>query len=221
MLGKLFAYKAILQSSILTEPVLAIESWNELLDLIYGMARDTPWLREECALVLVQAIETLPAEPKLESCVRGVAERLVSYKLADTPEGVAIWLGLQARHEPTLPSNVWHDNDPLSTKNRPKLIKVLKGDIQSSSDGDKSDAVKSAGSNTNPQFAWTVILSKVLQLDEESEAAQKDGSKSQFGQLWLNIVDGKLLQVFKVTISDGTSTTFRLIIFSRTQVLRL
>lgn len=192
MIGKLFAYKAILQSSILIEPELAMESWNKLLDLIYGMAKNTPWLREECALVLVQTIETLPAEEKLAPCMQALTERLVSYKLANTPDGIAIWLALQASHGSTLPANVWHDNDPLSMKNRPKLIKVLKGDIQNAPDGGESDAIKSAAANANPQFAWNAILSKVLQMDSESKAAQTDASKSQFGQLWLGIVDGML-----------------------------
>ncbi|KAJ4303541.1 ubiquitin C-terminal hydrolase Ubp14 [Kalmusia sp. IMI 367209] len=193
LIGKLFAYKAILQSSILVEPELAMSSWNELLDLIYAMARDIPWLREECALILVQTIETLTTEAKLEPFVRALSERLVSYKLANTPEGIAIWLALQTKHEAALPANVWHDNDPLSTKNRPKLSKVLKGDIQNAPDSGTSDAIKSAAANANPQFAWTVILSKVLQIDNEAKVPQADANKSQFGQLWLNIVDAQLL----------------------------
>ncbi|KAF9733308.1 hypothetical protein PMIN06_007512 [Paraphaeosphaeria minitans] len=192
LIGKLFAYKAVLQSSILIEPELAMDSWNELLDLIYEMARDTPWLREECALVLVQTIETLPAEAKIEPCVRAISERLVSYKIANTPEGIAIWLALQEQHADTLPANVWHDNDPISMKNRPKLAKVLKGDIQSSLGSDESEAVKSGATNANPQFAWNTLLSKVLQMDSESKAARTDAGKSQFGQLWLSIVDAQL-----------------------------
>ncbi|KAL5392734.1 hypothetical protein DPSP01_000435 [Paraphaeosphaeria sporulosa] len=192
LIGKLFAYKAVLQSSILIEPELAMDSWNELLDLIYGMARDTPWLREECALVLVQTIETLPVKAKIEPCVRAISERLVSYKIANTPEGIAIWLALQEQYASTLPANVWHDNDPISMKNRPKLAKVLKGDIQSSLGSDESEAVKSSATNANPQFAWNTLLSKVLQMDSESKAARTDASKSQFGQLWLSIVDAQL-----------------------------
>jgi len=221
LIGKLFAYKAILQSSILFEPDLAIDSWNQLLDLIYGMARDTPWLREECALVLVQTIETLPTEAKLEPCVRALSERLVSYKLANTPEGIAIWLALQEQHASTLPANVWHDNDPLSMKNRPKLAKVLKGDIQSSLGSDESNAVKSAATNANPQFAWNTLLSKVLQMDSESATARTDASKSQFGQLWLSIVDGELLIKYMKTITDRTSTIVWVVFLARTQILGL
>ena len=141
--------------------------------------------------MLVQTIEMLPAEAKVEPCVQAMSQRLVSYKLADTPEGVAVWLSLQSCHESTLPANVWHDNDPLSMKNRPKLIKVLKGDVQSSGKEEGSDATKAATASVNPQFAWSVILSKVLQVDSESKAARTDASKSQFGQLWLGVVDGK------------------------------
>jgi DNA polymerase phi len=219
MIGKLFAYKAVLLSSILIEPKLAMDSWNGLLDLIYGMARDTPWLREECALVLVQTIETLPAGANIEPCVRALSERLVSYKIANTPEGIAIWLALQEEHASILPANVWHDNDPLSMKNRPKLAKVLKGDIQSSLGSDESEAVKSAATNANPQFAWNTLLSKVLQMDSESEASRTDASKSQFGQLWLNIVDGELSMNYLTITTDRTSATVWDVFLARTQIL--
>lgn len=196
-----------------------MESWNELLDHIYGMAKDTPWLREECAMVLVQTIESLPAESNLELYVRGLSERLVSYKLANTPEGIALWLALQARPEPFLPANIWHDNDPLSTKNRPKLIKVLKGDIQDSSENGESDTIKAAATSVNPQFAWNVILSKLLQGDNESKVARTDASKSQFGQLWLSVIDGKLVTLNVVENADPTSTNLRFFFISRAQVL--
>lgn len=221
MIGKLFAYKAILQSSILVEPQVAINSWNELLDLIFGMARDTPWLREECALVLVQTIETLSTEAKVEPCVRALSERLVSYKLANTPEGIAVWLALQEQHASTLPPNVWHDNDPLSMKNRPKLAKVLKGDIQASLGSHEPEVVKSASTTANPQFAWNTLLSKVLQMDSESVAARNDASKSQFGQLWLSIVDGELLNQSTTINTDHSSATLWIIFFARTQILGL
>ncbi|KAF1979838.1 hypothetical protein BU23DRAFT_523395 [Bimuria novae-zelandiae CBS 107.79] len=192
LIGKLFAYKAIMQSSVLVEPEVALDSWNKLLDLIYSMARDTSWLREECALVLVQTVETLPSEAKLEPCLRALGTRLVTFNLADTPEGIVIWLALQARHDFALPDNVWHDKDPLSKKNRPKLVKVLKGDVQNSFKSAESDATKSAATNANSQFAWNAVLSKVLQMDSESKTTPTDASKSQFGQLWLGIVDALL-----------------------------
>lgn len=191
LIGKLFAYKAILQSAVLTEQKSALASWNQLLDLIYAMARDTPWLREECALILVQTVETLNTEAEHEPFVQALSERLVSFNLANTPEGVAIWIALQGKHEKALPANVWHENDPLSAKNRPKLSKVLKGDIQNASEDKEGEKVKAAAANANPQFAWTVIFAKLLKTDSESKIAQKDANKSQFGQLWLSIVDGR------------------------------
>lgn len=170
-------------------------------------------------MVLVQTIETLPTEAKLEPYVQALSERLVSYKLANTPEGIALWLALQARPEPSLPANVWHDNDPLSAKNRPKLIKVLKGDIQDSSENGESDTIKAAATSVNPQFAWNVILSKLLQGDNESKTARTDASKSQFGQLWLGVVDGKPLNPNPMIIAYPISPNFWIIFVSRAQVL--
>ena len=192
MIGKLFAYKAILQSSVLIEPKVELESWTKLLDLVYGLARDVPWLREECGLILVQAVESLSDDSKSEPCLRTLGERLVSFKMANTPEGIAIWLALRSKNAAVLPGNVWQNDDPLSMKNRAQLSKILKGDIQSPSDNKDADLVKTGAANPNPPFAWNVIISKMLAMDSNTEEAHSDARKSQFGQLWLSAVDAHL-----------------------------
>lgn len=182
-----------MQSSILVKPELSLESWNELLDRIYGMARDVPWLREECGLVLVEAIRTLESKPEYEPGAKELARRLTSFNLVNSPEGVAIWLAMRTKFEAVLPANTWHQNDPLSKKERTRLAKILKENFHASPVQGEPDPVKSAAANPNPSFAWDVILSKLLYSDSGAKEDRKEVSKSEFSQFWADTVDGKCL----------------------------
>jgi DNA polymerase phi len=86
-IGRLFGYKAIMQSGILLEPSLSLDCWSKVLDHIYGMARKVPWLREECGLIVVEAIKNLGSKEDFRSCAQEAVQRLVSSGLANTPGG--------------------------------------------------------------------------------------------------------------------------------------
>ncbi|KAF2012208.1 hypothetical protein BU24DRAFT_352794 [Aaosphaeria arxii CBS 175.79] len=193
LIGKLFGYKAMMQSSILLEPEFSPECWNTVLDHIYGMARDVPWLREECGLILVEAVKSLKDHSDGSTAVSDLVQRLDTFKLTNTPEGVAIWLAARADFKDVLPSNVWHHDDPLSKKERSRLAKILKEDFRSVSQDGKEEAIKSAAANPNPIFAWDLVLSEILRRDEEAKAKKKDSAKTDFPQFWLDTVDGNLL----------------------------
>jgi len=175
-----------MQSRVLTEPNLSLESWTKVLDHIFELARDIPWLREECGLILVEAINSLNSKPELGDFAQQVIERLVSFNLANTPEGVAIWLTVKAQFEEVLPGDVWNSNDPLSKKERTRLAKILKEDFRNSSESGEGDSIKSAAANPNPTFAWDLVLSEMLQRD-----GLKESSKPEFAQFWLDTVDSK------------------------------
>ncbi|CAI6335213.1 unnamed protein product [Periconia digitata] len=193
LIGKLFAYKAIMQSSVLIKPQLSLESWNELLNRIYEMARDVPWLREECAMIIVQAIQSLDSRADLEPCARELVQRLVSFNLVNTPEGVAVWLALKdSAYATVLPEKIWHSNDPLAKKERDRLAKVLKENYRNPSGDNKSEDVKSAAAHHNPSFVWDVILSKFIQADNEAKGDKVDCEKSEFSRFWLDSVDAHL-----------------------------
>lgn len=204
LIGKLFAYKAVLQSSILLEPELSMVGWNEVLDRISELARDVPWLREECGLILVQVVESLNSQYQSVSsvCAQAIVQRLLSFNLVNTPEGVAIWLALQVHHNETLPVGVWHQNDPLSKKERTRLAKALRQDFQNSADQSKSEAVKSAPANPNPPFAWGLIMTQLLRKDGETTRNRPDAEKAEFSRFWLDTVDGKSLETLIVLLSD-------------------
>lgn len=180
-----------MQSSILLTPRLSLDGWNELLNRIYGMARDVPWLREECGMILVQAVQSLDSKADLEPCAQELVQRLVSFNLVNTPEGVAIWLALkESAYEKVLPEKVWHSQDPLAKKERIRLAKVLKENYRSSSEDGTSGDVKSAAAHANPSFVWDLILEKLIQLDNKTKGDKVECEKSEFSRFWLDSVDG-------------------------------
>ncbi|KAI4694578.1 hypothetical protein J4E81_006176 [Alternaria sp. BMP 2799] len=190
-IGKLFGFKAIMQSSILIEPELSLDAWNKLLDNVYRMARDIPWLREECGMVLVEAVRSLKGQSQYQKCVEEILERLNTFKLVSTPEGVAVWLTVQASYPATLPASVWHDKDPLARKERSRLAKILKEDFNKndSEDGEEK-AIKTGTTNSNPSFTWDLVFAEILRRDEQSKSSSKD--KTEFPQFWIDTVDSSL-----------------------------
>ncbi|KAF2195428.1 hypothetical protein K469DRAFT_681743 [Zopfia rhizophila CBS 207.26] len=193
LVGKLFGYKAIMQSSILIEPEVLLECWNKVLDYIYGMARDIPWLREECGLILYEAVKSLDSKPAFATCAQEMVKRLSSFQLVNTPEGVAIWLAVRANFPSSvLPEHIWHKKDPLSKKDRIRLAKILKEDFQTTSENGSILSVKSASANPNPIFVWNIVLSEVLQRDQKQGSDQAGSKTGHFAQFWMDAVDSNL-----------------------------
>jgi DNA polymerase phi len=176
------------------EPEPSMECWNKLLDHIYGMARDVPWLREECGMVLVEAAKSLKGRQQHEECAMEMIGRLSAFKLNSTPEGVAIWLTVQVSYESVLPEGVWHGKDPLSKKERPRLAKILKESYQGASENGNADILKTAAASPNPTFAWNLVLSEILRRDEQGKSEKLD-----FPQFWVDIVDSEYaIAIFKL-----------------------
>lgn len=121
-------------------------------------------------------------------------QRLIAFKLTNTPEGVAVWLTVRAQWPDVLPANIWHDQDPLSKKERTRLAKILKEDFRTMSENSGDENIKSAAANPNPIFAWNTVLSEVLQREEK-----------EFPQFWLDTVDSKLntgIMIFRANHSQ-------------------
>ena len=178
-----------MQSAIVIEPTLSLECWNELLDRISGMARDIPWLREECGMVLVEAVRSLKAREEYQKCAEELIGRLSAFKLISTPEGVAVWLTVQASYEHALPEGIWHGKNPLSKKERSRLAKILKENFQSESENGTDGATKTAAASPNPPFTWDLVLSEILRRDEQRRS---HAETTEFPQFWIDTVDSKL-----------------------------
>jgi DNA polymerase phi len=173
------------------EPELSMECWNKLLDHIYGMARDIPWLREECGMVLVEAAKSLQGRQEYEECAKEMVGRLNAFKLTSTPEAVAIWLTVQVNYEHVLPDGVWHSKDPLSKKERLRLAKILKENYQGAREDGVGEVVKSGVASPNPTFAWNLVLSEILRRDDQNRSEKQESSKTEFPQFWIDTVDSE------------------------------
>jgi DNA polymerase phi len=182
----------VLQSSIVIDPEPSMECWNKLLDHIYGLARDVPWLREECGMVLVEAAKSLQGRKRYEECAKEMIGRLGAFKLNSTPEGVAIWLTVRSNYEQVLPDGIWHHKDPLSKKERARLAKILKENYQGAQEDGSADTLKTAAASPNPTFAWHLIFSEILRKDEQSQS-DKVSSKAEFPQFWIDTVDSRYI----------------------------
>lgn len=206
-----------MQSSILLEPELSLDSWNKLLDNVYRMARDIPWLREECGMVLVEAVRSLKGQLQYQKCAEEVLERLNTFKLVSTPEGVAVWLTVKAHYPEALPEGVWHDKDPLAKKERSRLAKILKEDFNKSESEDaKDETTKTGTTNPNPSFTWDLAFAEILQRDEQSKSDSKD--KVEFPQFWIDTVDSKSnhLKEWLACVTDCDRQPFLFVSIPRT-----
>lgn len=210
LIGRLFGYKAVLQSFIVINPDLSMECWSQLLDHIYGMARDIPWLREECGMVLVEAAKSLQGQAQYENCAKEMISRLGTFKLVSTPEGVAIWLTVQSSYGQVLPEGIWHAKDPLSKQERTRLARILKESYQGVQEDGSSDAVKTAAANPNPTFVWNMVLNEILSRDKQSGLGKQESPKVTFPQFWLDTVDSRYKICITITVTNSLQIIFSL-----------
>lgn len=154
-----------------------------------------PWLREECGLVLVEAVNNAKTDDASKRCIEELIKRLSSYQQNYTPQGVAIWLAVRARFQDLLPTSVWHDLDPLSKQERGRLAKVLREDFGNIVNDNQEETIKAGGANPNPIFAWEVVINEILRRDEGA-------AKPQFTQFWLDVVDSMLITQLGVYPTD-------------------
>ncbi|KAF2808043.1 uncharacterized protein BDZ99DRAFT_536019 [Mytilinidion resinicola] len=186
LIGQIAGYRAILESTILVQPSVPLECWNNLLDRIYELARDKPWLREECGSVLCGTVRNLQSIKGNTKHIEEIIGRLSTYNLAKTPEGIAIWLVTRSLFsQDVLPEDIWRKKDPLCTKERRVLANVLKENFVNVSDSKpKSDSknVKGGSAHSRPSFAWHFVLQEMLGRE----------SKSDFAKFWIDVVDENL-----------------------------
>lgn len=125
--------------------------------------------------------------------IEAALERLCSHDLARSPEGIAVWLAAKDMFpNATFPSKVWKHDDPLDTKERSSLSKIMKESGAGASESEnKANTAKSSGVwNSKLHFAWDAVLSR-------TSVETKDKSKKprmSFVDFWTEVVDSEYLQ---------------------------
>lgn len=175
LLGRMYAYHAILQSDVLRNATEAEVS--SVFDAIAELAPQKEWLRNECGLILMKFLRT-PANADL---VLSLIASLDSRSLLKSPEGVALWLTAKDNFESIkLPKKIWHHRNPLSSQDRGELTRILlKNAVESKEieqpqqNGEGKKKIKGSGARQSmPSFAWSVILQHLYKTDDGKDLAQ-------------------------------------------------
>lgn len=179
----------MIQSQLLFAKDVSIAEWEKVLDHIFKLATETTWLRRECGVTLYETLATLAQIKDLDvEYVNLLVKRLEPFKLTKTPEGLAIWLTTSALFpNAKLPKGVWNHNDPLSSKERGTVAKILRDNGAQSEDGPAANSTGAAQSS--PSFAWSIILTHLYRRHKPSKKAEE--KSSDFGKFWLEAVDRK------------------------------
>lgn len=192
----MFGCKALVQSSILTNPQVVSSSkcWVKVIDELLTISRDTPWLREECGLILCDSVEILRSDTHQEYAVK-LIERLIDCGFAKTAEGVAVWLAIGSKFsESILPDNVWHDKDPLTTKERKALANALAESYTPSEEATDQKQIKTGFSQNSLNFAWDRVIAEIVRRQPQATAFDsKSGGSLDFAKFWRDVVDGKVI----------------------------
>ena len=206
LIGRRFAYQAILQSGVGSNAAVSSQEWQEFVTAVMVLMCEKQWLRRECGAMLYEYLvgvgKALPTD-RLQTIVDALHEN----SLWKTPEGVAIWLTLtKSSTKVKLPKGTWHHNDPLTANERTVLSKVIQ---EIPIDDEQGGKAGSGSRQATPSFAWSVILSELY-----------GGSRSakDFTQFWTQVVDSGLfhdsssserkalgLQVLTLAISSAPS----------------
>lgn len=191
LFGRVSAYKAVTQSAILHRPGDRLGLFKQFLGKVFPIARDVPWLRQECGMMLCDAVNDLDSPDYATALLC----KLVEHGLAKTPEGIVIWLAVRSKDfGVTFPTKIWHKNDPLNHKERAHLARVLKesGQELTSQDEDPQRLLKSGAWHAHPNFAWLRVLNAVLARCDDPSDASSSPDYEQFERFWTQFVDENL-----------------------------
>ncbi|THX39987.1 hypothetical protein D6D10_03844, partial [Aureobasidium pullulans] len=185
--GRCFGFKSLIQSQLLFAKGVSITEWGKVLDHIFKLATETTWLRRECGVTLYETLATLTQIEDLDiEYVDLLIQRLEPFKLTRTPEGLAIWLTTSVLFpDAKLPKGSWNHNDPLSSKERGTVAKILRDNGAQSEDGPTGNSTGAAQSS--PSFAWSIILSHLYKRHKPSKKSEE--KVSDFEKFWLEAVD--------------------------------
>lgn len=196
-LGRLFGAEAFIKSGVLFISKTTKDAWSQTLDLIFGLAQKKAWVREECGWILYQSIQSLKGQVNGSIYAQIIIDKLIANGLAKTPEGVAIWLGIQSIFPGvSLPSSVWQHESPLYRKEKATLSKILREASTAGPLQPEANSKIAHNSSWSPSlhFAWDVVMSAILLPDSVKQA--KSLKQITFADFWTEAVDSELLSSF-------------------------
>ena len=168
LLGCRFAYQAILQSDIGLTSSLPDTDWRKFVDAIADLAKQKEWLRTESGAMLHEYLESATGKLLSSERVQDLLSTLHEHHLLKTPEGVALWLSIGSHWPAVLPRGVWHKKDPLSSDEALQLRKIMQGgSIAESEQPTNGKASKPGARQSQPSFAWKIVLSHLHQRKEK------------------------------------------------------
>ncbi|RHZ47449.1 DNA-directed DNA polymerase POL5 [Aspergillus thermomutatus] len=193
--GRLFGAEAIVKSSILFKDKVPPAEWTKLVDLVFELAKKKPWIREECGWIIYRCVFDLASQKADARYVEVALERLCSNDLARTPEGVSIWLAArEAYPKAEFPSKVWKHDDPLDSRERSQLAKVMKDSSAADSEaGSQGNNPKSSGVwSSKLHFAWDAVIRQLADVSAKESSTSKSPSRLSFADFWTEVVDNGL-----------------------------
>ncbi|KAI9701853.1 MAG: DNA-directed DNA polymerase [Candelina mexicana] len=193
--GRLFGLEAVIKSDVLFLPTRSFTLWDQVLDLIFELAKKKPWLCEECGWILYEAIPRLTANPITQNYTQAVVDKLHAHGLTKTPEGVAIWLSVRSLAPAvSLPKDVWHLDDPMDSKEKKTLAKVLIGHGNRKGQNNENFPQKGIW-NSRLHFIWGVLRAAFAEVEDPYKkllAKSKRTTQTTWACFWTEAVDNTL-----------------------------
>ena len=175
--------------------------------MIFALANQKPWLRDQCGYVLFQPISGDLSRncSAQEEHAQSLIDKLSQSGLAKTREGVCLWIAVQNGYRSVhFPDGIWRDKDPLGRHALNQLAPVLlESKSQVTSTDPSEGARKDDGStSTNLPFVWR-FLGKTL---ADTPVTKGKGKSDKAGRVdlpsfWARCVDG---ESSKLVVWDST-----------------
>ncbi|KAK6432284.1 DNA-directed DNA polymerase [Oleoguttula sp. CCFEE 5521] len=189
LIGRRFAFQAILQSDVGVNAALPQHEWQAFIGAFVEQMAEKPWLRRDCGAMLYEFLASRSGTQLSSEQMQTIIDWVSAKALWKTPEGVALWLLFSTRTGLRLPDGVWNKKGPLAKSERHVLSKVLQevpvedGDSTTTSSGSRQAA---------PSFAWSVIMRTMHYSDKLAAEHRELPITEDFATFWTACVDQTL-----------------------------
>lgn len=197
--GRLFGLQAVVTSGLLSRKETSKEQVRELVGLLFELSLSKGWLRESCASVIIQVMETLhaAATPKegskphktLAKLSRKTAdmvhELLHSSNMAKTMEGLAIHLKCSNLGSKQVLGDGWKGEYLLATENLPAISSImLEQNAREENEADEDETKATGTWKPKLHFAWAELIRAIV-------FAHEHGHKGviPMSRFWRQLVD--------------------------------